>query len=61
MDKESEIIDILRKTLGEQRALLTAAAAILLRKPKEERDSHEQAWLEAAEKYGVIREKTSES
>lgn len=61
MDKESEIIEILRKALNEQRALNTAAAAIFLRKPKKDRDCHENAWLEAAEKYGVIREKNSDN
>ena len=55
-DRDEEIIEILRKTLGEYRALLTVSAAVLLRKKKEERDHQEIAVLEAMEKYGIVKD-----
>lgn len=46
-----EIVSILRATIKEYRALLNAAAAIIIEDQEKEAN---QAWLAAADKYGGI-------
>lgn len=51
LDHDDEIIKLLRKSLNEYRALLNAAAAIII---KNQAHQENQRWLELAEKYGVV-------
>jgi len=48
--QSDEIIEILRSTIREYRALLNSAAALIV---KEQDRQENQKWLELAEKYGV--------
>lgn len=53
-DQEDEIIKILQQTLKEYRTLLTAGAAIVIQ--KKARTDQENSWLEALERYGIIKD-----
>lgn len=56
MEKDDEIIEILRERIKEQRALLNGAAAIIIKNQDREENKN---WLEAAEKYGVVSERSN--